>query len=102
MNELKTKVEAEINACRDEIIKFLDSDFIKNNKNIEATVHYKTMMAVQYSDKITYSSSKTTDEEIEYARNLIFEACCNETSGSFLSTHTRFCIEVFLFSSYKL
>ena len=63
-------MKAEINTSYDEIIQFLESDFINKDKNIDAFVHYKCMKAVQYENKSMIAIGEDKDNNIGKSREI--------------------------------
>ena len=74
IKKLKLKVKAEINTSCDEIIQFIESDFIQKDKSIDAIIHYKCMKAVQYGNKSMIAVGDDKDNNIRKSREIFEEA----------------------------
>ena len=71
VKHLIEKVEQELIVHCDNAIKFLDDDLIKNDKNVNAIVHYKTNKAGFCHHKIPFMYGKNRDDEIRKCKELL-------------------------------
>ena len=72
--ELKTKAKEEINRIRDEVIKLLESYWVKGDDSNEAVTDYKTYLAVQHRHKASCGPEEDKENQISLAMKLHEEA----------------------------